>query len=129
MKKQKIFIDCQPLKTSCLYLINYSLDDLDKFITATKQDIGFERDYFKNADGITLLFNGIIKEGTIRVVWLKHFSRKDNYDIATLVHETIHMVTRMLEQKGIPYDCYRSADESLAYYVDFFVESVLNKLK
>lgn len=129
MKKQKIFVDCPPLKTSALYIVNYSLNELEKFIKNTGQDIDFDKEYFSNADGTAIVFEEPLKEDTVRLVWVKEFKRKSNYDIGVLVHETVHMVVRMLEHKGIPFDSYRNADESLAYYTDFFVRSVLNKIK
>lgn len=64
-----------------------------------------------------------------RVVWARH--RPDTYErLGCLVHEVVHLVTRICQDKGIPIKAQTAegcGDEPAAYLVDFFSREALER--
>ncbi len=52
-------------------------------------------------------------DGKSPIIWIKKYN-----DFYTLVHESVHLVTYIMDRKGIPIS--RENDETMAYLLEFY---------
>lgn len=66
-----------------------------------------------------------IFEGGASILWTKEFPETPS-DFGVLSHEIFHLVTLILDQRGIKFsfDC----DEAYAYYIGFITEQIYKKI-
>lgn len=65
-----------------------------------------------------------------RLVWVRHPVSSADF-LPTLVHELLHLVTRICQDKGIPVKSYHTpgefGDETAAYLLEFFLRECLKR--
>lgn len=65
-----------------------------------------------------------------RVVWVERLTRKT---LPNVIHELLHLVTRICADKGIPIIAHHpngdNGDESAAYLLEYFVKNVLPQVR
>ena len=65
-----------------------------------------------------------------RVIWVRRFSGAVG-DLAVVLHETFHLVTRICADRGIPVVAHHpdgmNGDETAAYLFEFFARAVLRR--
>ena len=127
-KKTKAFqVDCDLLKASVLVVVNCDYKEFEK-ILKKRNIIGKEAnlDDLATADGSQPTFQD--DGGVTRTLWLKNWKGKPE-DYGRLAHEVTHLVVRIMNWKGIPFDGHQNNDETFAYTVDYFVRHILLGIK
>ena len=124
---KKLLVDLDIFKSQCLFIWDCTHEEMFKHLERKYKIIHEDTSFLDSADGCAMTFDGA---EPYRCVWLCSLKNTPE-DNARLAHETVHMMIRLLEHKGIPYDSDRNADETLAYGVDYFMRKVLeyNKKK
>ena len=111
-------------KCSPIFLWDCTATEMVKWVK-DKENIEIEDlEHFVHAEGTVLTFD--TDDGILRIVWIRD-RKLTPVSIGRAVHEITHLCVRILEHKGVPYDSYRNADESLAYMVDFFTRELYKK--
>lgn len=101
------YCDCSPLQIKKHMAKKYCIDNVD----CENADVGFTNNYLPEEDNASIRY----------VVWIRH-----NDDIATLVHECIHLAFRILEDRGIKVNIEN--DEVLAYYHSYLFKTLWNEM-
>jgi len=129
LKKQKFSINCKPFKVEPLFLINYSAkeyrDEVLKYVHLEDSEL-MDLEF---CDGQQSTFSPIKDNSILRVVWLNGMKKNDPESIGKLTHEVCHLVNRIHNHKGIPFNGKENNDETFSYLVDFFVTEFLNKVR
>lgn len=88
-----------------------------------KQIKEYSLDYnvMKNSLAECLLYSDEDNNPLGLVIWIKNKT-----DYHSMVHETLHLVRRIFEIKGIPFDS--DNDEIIAYYQNYWVRKFWNKM-
>lgn len=121
--KTKI-IECEVYKCSPLFIWDCTATEMLNYLKS-KENIEIENPEQFNSSGGTVLTLDT-DDGIFRVVWIR--DKKLTFtSIGRVAHEVVHLCVRILEDKGVPYDSYRNADESLAYLVDYFIRKLYKK--
>lgn len=87
-----------------------------------KWNIDDDFSYLEKSDATAQTFDG----EPYRSIWLQSFKGKP-YDYGVLAHEATHCAIRICENKGIPVDSWKTADETCAYLVDYIVSEIIKK--
>ena len=124
MKSKRI--ECEVFKCGVELVWNCEVAGLEKMLKK-KKIIGKDADLsgLEGAHGAQPTF--IDEQGVTRVLWLKQWKNKAE-DIGRLAHEVSHLVIRICDWKGVPFDGDRNNDETFAYLVDYFVIKALTEL-
>jgi hypothetical protein len=131
IRKQKFWINCEPFKVSPLFLINYSQIEYRKEVSKYVSLDDTELRDIEFADGQQATFSPTKTKGLpiLRVVWLNGIKKNEPDSIGRITHEVCHLVNRIHQHKGMPFDGENNNDETFSYLVDFFVREVLKKIK
>jgi len=83
----------------------------------------FSADYSLHEDSIGECLLITSEDDTPRgfVIWIK-----DKIDYNSMVHETLHLVKRIFQIKGVPFNS--DNDEIIAYYQNYWVRKFWNKM-
>ena len=134
MKKKIFTIEDKMFKTEPLFLVNCSRREAAKYLKRRfNVDLDVDNsddDHSRGSASATTLH---YPKAPWRVIWIRDFNRHKSEDIAELVHELMHLVIRICEDKGIPITGNHPTtgavlDEPPAYMMDFFVKSFLDKI-
>ena len=117
-------IECEVYKCAPLFIWDCTIDELIDYLEKKENVKEDDWSFLAKADGVAMTLD--TDEGILRVVWIKD-RKLTAKSIARVAHEVIHLCVRILEHKGVPYDSYRNADESLAYLADFFIRKLYEK--
>lgn len=108
------------LFASVLFIGECSPQELDEYLKSKKMPLmeagkmmGATATYYKG------LPNG--GEQTIYLLWM------ESANVSTLIHECLHLVKRILTDRGIPYN--ETNDELMAYYQDYWFGTIWKYLK
>jgi len=126
-KKVKKWIDCGVFKVTPLFLANYSEKEYRKEVAKLVKLHESELVDLEFVDGMQSTFSPTKDKnvGILRVVWLKEFNKNNPEDMGRLAHEVCHLVNRIHQHKGIPFDGEKNNDETFSYMVDFFISEFL----
>lgn len=123
---KKIEIKDSVFKTAVVFIYNCSQKELNKYLKSVGAREIEEKD---NTLGCLCR----TKEGIYRIIYVEKFNKKNVEDNAVLIHELFHLVIRICEDKGVPNvsniqtgDC---GDETGAYLIEFYYNSIINKVK
>jgi isochorismate hydrolase len=109
-------------KTEVLFISNCSIKEANKYL----KKIGNKRliDDDENTAGCLIRDNNNL----FRIIWSENIKQKGE-----VVHEIYHLITRILEDKGIPnvsnIQNGMVGDETGAYLMEFYYNQIFNKLK
>jgi len=125
MSKRTKIIKCEPFKCEVLFVWNCDHKGLERELKQRKViEKKASLDDMEHADGSQPTFHDEEKQEITRVVWLKEWAGKPD-DYGRLAHEIAHLVVRICDWKGIPFDGYNNNDETFAYLVDYFITEFL----
>jgi len=126
MQKYKLITYYEPLLKANTALFVGTIEQLYKKFSVAKENQ--DTKYFSDADGSVIKLERETKKEKeiVRVVWLRHFSKRGAYDIGLLVHEVNHLVLRILEDKGITISLEN--EEIIAYANEHFFKYYYTKL-
>lgn len=112
-------------------MVNYSDIEYRKEIERLVELDDCELDDLSFADGQQSTFSPTRDKDMpiLRVVWLRNFNPNSPEDIGCLVHEICHLVNRIHQHKGIPFDGEKNNDETFSYLVDYFTRKFLSAYK
>lgn len=115
----RIFTVEEPIfKTATLFVVDCSFD---VFAAHLKRRYRMETGEFMGQVGQMFTF----QKPPFRVVWTA------TRDMAVLLHETFHLVTRVCEDRGIPIKAHGehgdSQDEPAAFLFEFFARALLKR--
>ena len=130
-KKLKTFIPCEVFKVEPMFLVNYSPEEYRKEISKLVELKEYELDDLDFAEGQQSTFSPTKDKriAILRVVWLRNFNPSNPEDVGCLVHEICHLVNRIHQHKGIPFNGEYNNDETFSYMVDFFTREFLINYK
>mgnify|MGYP001593908611 FL=1 len=125
----KIFQIYEPLfKTQPILITNCSYSELAKYL---KKKYGVEeKDDCITTAGQCLTYLDTKTESTLRIIYLKKLDKKPE-NLGVLIHELLHLVVRVLEDRGVPLikDVRNMpGDETAAYLMEFYFLEVLKKI-
>lgn len=106
-------LHCALYNAHVLYYVGYPSKDFIEHLNK-KYSIDIEDDY-TDCLGVTMQAN--TKDRTYYIIWVKHLN-----DTQTLVHETLHLVYKILDDRGILLD--NDNNETVAYYLSFWFQKL-----
>lgn len=125
MTKKYLRIYEPVFKSCCEVLIGHTFDEAKKWIEARQhKDEPKIDDFHRFSDGVSFQIKNI-KGSFSQVLWIPYFQGKTTYT-ETIVHETGHLVFRILTQKQIPLR--EENDEVFCYLQEFYVKEILKRL-
>jgi hypothetical protein len=129
MKKRKRLIRQLP---TCLYhrdiriLANFSREELIRYLRRTYKVKVFADDFCQGHAGFFQLTPDARGYGQRSFIWLSSFEWTIG-DLATLTHEILHAVFKILEDAGVkPCD---ASDEAYTYYAGWLMAQALRALR
>ncbi len=108
-------------KTSVLFIIGCGQKELTERI----------KKYGVNLENLGMYVCGSVlevKSKFFRIVWVEN-----EKSIGEIVHEVLHLVTRILQDKGVPikasFEDGEFGDETAAYLLEFYINRISKELK
>jgi hypothetical protein len=123
----KTFHVVEPVfKTDPLFILNCTYAEMVSYL---KKNHGVEiKDDGNPCIGTMLTFS----KKPWRVVWVREFSKKNPENWGSLAHEIFHLVTRVMEDKGVTlrshFDTGECGDEAAAYLYEHYFKSAYQQL-
>lgn len=121
MKIKEFVIKDAVFKTSVLFLVNCNYDEANKRLRRR----GIDAQLREYEVGTVMKIDD---ETFFRIVWVEKFK-----DLGVLVHELLHLVVRIVEDKGVPIKANHKngecGDETAAYLLEFYFNECVKKLK
>ena len=106
-------------------VVNCTFEQCQKWLKKYSDEDLKECERFANGVGLHLPIKN--KDGqNCHVIWLKKFEWTI-YDMSVLVHELVHLVTSLLDQKQVPIGLEN--DETMAYLLEYYTYESFHKLK
>ena len=106
-------LHCALYNAHVLYYAGYPQKDFIEHLSK-KYNIDIEDDY-SDCLGVTMQAN--TNERTYYILWVKHLD-----DTQTLVHETLHLIYKILDDRGIVLG--NNNNETVAYYLSFWFQKL-----
>lgn len=122
MKKKRHLKVLDPVFRSCVdVIVGYSFDEARKWIHARQHESEpLIDDFHRYSDGVSFTIKG--KSGrTHQVLWFPNIK-----NISVLVHETAHLVFRILTNKQIPIK--EENDEVFCYLQEYYFKEILKRI-
>ena len=127
--KQKIYVKEEVYMSAAYVLLNYKpkevVPQVDKIMGGHSDNL----DDMDNFNGRHFVVENLKRKGDNkleRFVWVKNFDWTCS-NIACLTHEILHLVLRILDDRGVPIKEQNS--EAIAYLMEFYTREIMRKIK